>query len=138
MRSQVLFDGITGIRDDLVENAKTARQKKSRIRWIGAVAAVLVVAVFAGILLRPETSPILAAHAIAVAEYPTMAPYPDESKYFNETTQDSEGFSRAHDAWWESIKAQRRDTGYEEGLEDFLTRSTQEFLSGKAGDSPFR
>ena len=85
MRSQVLFDGITGIRDDLVENAKTARQKKSRIRWIGAVAAVLVVAVFAGILLRPETSPILAAHAIAVAEYPTMTPYPDESKYFNET-----------------------------------------------------
>lgn len=49
--NEKIFDGITGIRDDLVEGAQQQElrpKRPARRRWLGAVAAVLAVALVAG------------------------------------------------------------------------------------------
>ena len=132
MNSQNIFDGITDIRDDLVDGAKEARGKqksqggsRGRKRMLGAaVAAVLALAVFVGIFARPHSG--LTAYAIAQAGYPKMAPYPSGLAQFN---------SKVHDAWWEDVKAQRRDLGDISSLESFFARSAQAFLTGTEGQN---
>ncbi len=135
MKNEKLYDGVTGIRDDLVEKAGKTRRRSKKMWWSGAVAALLALAIFGGLMLRPETSPVFTAQALATPTYPVMAQYPDESQYFNSTTQDSDGFSKAFDAWRQGLAAQARNTGYQEGLEDFLTRSAEEFLTAKPGEN---
>lgn len=135
MKNQKLYEGVTGIRDDLVEKARKQPARKKRVWWSGAVAAVLAAAIFAGLMLRPETSPVFVAQALATPAYPAMAQYPDQSKFFSGTVQDSDGFSSALTAWREGLAAQARYTGYEQGLEDFLTRSAEEFLTAKPGEN---
>ena len=123
MNSQDIFDGVTDIRDDLVYGAKDAPKRQKRHikkRWPGVVAAVLAIAVLAGIFLRPGGE--LTAYAIAEAEYPKMAPYPGEP-----STQ------AAFNAWWEDIAAQRRDLGDTSALQSFFARSAQTFLTGDEG-----
>ena len=102
-------------------------------RWRGAVAALLAVAVMGGIMLRPGGGPMVpSAYAIAQAQYPEMAPYPDESSFYGPNgTFDDEGFSAAYDAWHEDRKAQRRSDGYADSLEAFFAHSTRAFLSGE-------
>ncbi|MGI6255763.1 MAG: serpin family protein [Acutalibacter sp.] len=101
------------------------------------------------------------AAALKVAVYPNMAPYPDESQYEKDTDQtspsqgdsetpdpnegqyvsglnqtfDSDGYSQAYDAWCESLQAQRRDTGYAKGLENFWTKTVPVFLDGESGEN---
>ena len=125
MNSQDIFDGVTDIRDDLIYGAKEAPKKQKRLikkRWPSVVAAVLAVAVLAGIFLRPGGE--LTAYAITEAQYPEMAPYPGEPH-----TQ------AAFDAWWEDIKAQRRDLGDTSALQSFFARSAQTFLTGDEGQN---
>lgn len=125
MNAQHIFDGVTDIRDDLVNGAKETPKKqkhRGRKRWLGAVAAALALAVLAGVFFRPDGG--LTAYAIARAEYPKMAPYPSGLAQFNHT---------AHDAWWEDVKAQRRDLGDISSLQSFFARSAQVFLTGAEG-----
>ena len=127
MNSQDMFDGITDIRDDLVDGAKEAPKPQKRWGkrpWLGAVAAVLALAIVGGIFLRPGGG--LTAYAIAEAEYPEMAPYPSGLAQFNE---------KAYDAWWEGVKAQRRDLGDISPLQAFFARSAQTFLTGAEGEN---
>ena len=127
MNSQDMFDGVTDIRDDLIDGAKEAPKKQKRRikkRWLGAVAAVLVLAILAGIFLRPGGG--LTAYAIAEAEYPKMAPYPSGLLQLSD---------RAHDAWWESVRSQQRDLGDVSPLQSFFARSAQTFLSGDEGQN---
>ena len=52
MKAEDIFDGVTDIRDDLIKGAKAVpKGRKFRIkpRWLGAIAAVLVVTVLGGI-----------------------------------------------------------------------------------------
>ena len=119
MNSQDIFDGVTDIRDDLIDGAKEAPKKQKRWmkkRWTGAVAAVLALAIMAGIFLRPGGG--LTAYAVAEAKYPEMAPYPAS---YSES---------AYEAWWEGVAAQRRDLGDISSLQSFFARSTQTFLTG--------
>ena len=119
MNSQDVFDGVTDIRDDLIDGAKEAPKKQKRWmkkRWTGAVAAVLALAIMAGIFLRPGGG--LTAYAVAEAKYPEMAPYPAS---YSES---------AYEAWWEGVAAQRRDLGDISSLQSFFARSTQTFLTG--------
>lgn len=134
MNRENLYDAITGIRDDLIQRAETCRGKKRTFRWRGIAAALLAVAVMGGIMLRPGGGPMVpSAYAIAQAQYPEMAPYPNENDYVTPTGDiDDEGFSAVYDAWRESIKAQRRSAGYADGLEAFFAAGTREFLSGEA------
>ena len=112
--------GGAGVRDGQRAEAPLRKQKHpAKKRWMGAVAAVLAVAVLAGVFLRPDGTPT--AYAIAEAAYPEMAPYPVEY------TQD------AFDAWWESTRAQRRELGDTSALRAFFARSAQTFLSGDEG-----
>lgn len=161
-KSEKLYDAITGIRDDLVENA----EKKPRRRrwWPAAVAAVLVVAIAGGVILWPGGSPAVgpgpsenfsgnessspgagtgsplaaAARTLAAAQYPQMAPYPDEMDYYDEATGkfDSEGYSRACDAWWTDRRARLdQPEGYADGLDAFFAASIGQFLSGAEGEN---
>lgn len=126
MRAEDIFDGVTDIRDDLIGGAKRAPKQRRRLpikkRWLGAVAAVLVVAIVAGLLLRPGGG--LSACAIAEAKYPRMAPYPDEP---------DNGI--AYDAWRNDVNAQRRDLGDISPLQAFFGRSAQTFLTGAPGEN---
>ena len=125
MNSQDMFDGVTDIRDDLIDGAREAPKKQKRWtkkRWLGAVAAALAVAILAGIFLRPGGA--LTAYAVAEAKYPEMAPYPSGFAQFSD---------KAYDAWWESMMAQRRDLGDTSSLQSFFARSARTFLSGDEG-----
>lgn len=127
MNSQDIFDGVTDIREDLINGAKDAPKKQkrwSKRRWLGTVAAVLVVAILGGIFLRPGGG--LTAYAIAEPEYPKMARYPSGLAQFSE---------KAYDAWWEDVRAQRRDLGDTSNLQRFFAQSAQTFLSGDEGQN---
>ena len=122
MNAQDIFNGVTDIRDDLIDGAKEApktQKRRFKKRWLGAVAAVLAVAILAGVFLRPGGA--LTAYAVAEAEYPKMAPYPSGLFQFND---------KADDAWRESMMAQRRDLGDISPLQSFFARSAQAFLAG--------
>ena len=171
MNRNQLYESMEHIDDRVLERSE--KRKISWKRWrMGAVAAVLVAAVALGVALQPTVrvgqnsgyttgdaaEPMaVKATALRVAQYPHMAPYPDESQYEiggdkadagpeasggpgsgesgAQETCDAEAYSKAHDAWWESVQAQRRDTGYAQGLESFWERSTSVFLSGEPGEN---
>lgn len=135
MRPEDIYDGITGIRDDLVEGAKkTARSRRKR--WYGTVAAVVALAILGGIALRPGGGLTTSAYAIAEAQYPEMAPYPDESKYTKANGDVDDSFYEAYDAWRDSVQAQRRELGDDIfSLQDFFARSAPAFLSESSGEN---
>ena len=115
MNSQDIFDGVTDIRDDLIQGAKEAPKKRKRWgkrHWMGVVAALLAVAIIGGVLLRSGDG--LTAYAIAEAKYPKMAPYPDMSAGYSEAK---------YEAWWNDVIAQRRDLGDISSLQSFFVRS---------------
>jgi len=71
---------------------------------------------------------------LAEAEYPEMAPYPNEMDYFTEENYDPDGFDKVYTAWREDKKAQRDQyEGYREGLDGFFAASIQEYLSAAEG-----
>lgn len=126
MKADDMFDGVTDIRDDLIDGAKTEPQKKkwrTQRRWMGAVAAVLALAILGGILLR---SGGLRAYAIAQAKYPKMAQYPSGLTQLIEPL---------YDRWREDVLAQRRDLGDTSDLQSFFSRSAQTFLTQAPGEN---
>ena len=126
MNSQNIFDGVTDIRDDLIDGAWKALKKQPRRtkKRLGAVAAVLAVAILAGIFLRSGGA--LTAYAVAEAKYPKMAPYPSGLAQFSD---------KAYDAWQDSVRAQRRDLGDISPLQSFFARSARTFLAGDEGQN---
>ena len=142
MKREKLYDSLTQVDEDLVQEAETHTfRRKKRFRLFGAIAAVLVIAVTAGILLHPASSPLVAnAYAIAEAQYPEMAQFPDYMDYIDPETMEISGkneedFYEAYDAWYESRKAQRAyaESYSADDLSDFVRRSTLELLSGTDG-----
>ena len=136
MKSEDIFDGITDIRDDLIKGATEAPKKKKRWTkkhwtkkyWMGAVAAVLTLAILMGDLLPFGDG--LTAYAIAEAAYPEMASFPSGLAQFND---------KAHDAWWEDVLAQRRELGDISDLQTFLPGVPKPFWPvrrGKTGCIP--
>ena len=135
MNRNQLYESMEHIDDRVLERSE--KRKISWKRWrMGAVAAVLVAAVALGVALQPTVrvgqnsgyttgdaaEPMaVKATALRVAQYPNMAPYPDESQYEMggdkadagpeasgvpgsgesgaQETFDAEAYSKAHDAW---------------------------------------
>ncbi len=128
MDSKDIYDGVTDIRDDLIDGAMSApkRQKPRKRAWqTCAVAAVLVLAVIGGIILNPGNSGAgITAYALAEAEYPKMAPYPGEPHT-----------EKQYDTWWDDVRAQRRDLGDVSPLLAFFQTSSAVFLSDTAGQN---
>ena len=119
MNEQDIYEGIGQVDDEILLRSE---QKKHRRRWwISGLAAVFVVAVAVGALLPGRQSVVPTAYALAVADYPEMAQYPDES---------AGNFETAYRAWREDQEKQRRDSAYADGLAPFLTSSMEVFLSG--------
>lgn len=120
-----LFESIGELDEKTLEKCRKVKSQRKLPRWMGAVAALVAVALLCGYFLYPRGK-VLTAYAIAEAVYPQMAPYPNES---------SPSLMEEYDAWQESVKAQRRPDGYADGLEDFFASSIREFLSGEAGEN---
>lgn len=153
-RSAELFDAVTGIRGDIVEEAGThsfarpdgGRGKHRRLAPVLAAAAALALIITGGILIMPKTKPVSgetggasaspSKYALVSAEYPKMAPYPDEAKFYDEVTGefDSEGFDKQWYAWRESRQRQSgQSVGRVAGFDDFTKKSAAQLLSDADG-----
>lgn len=134
MNSQDIFNGITEIRDDLTDVDKNHKKKKKyrwKKRWTIASAAVLAVAVSAGVFLRPGAE--MAVYAVAEAVYPEATPYPSGND------PSSQEFSKAWEAWREDFLARQQiEVENRDSLEKFFARSSQTFLTETEGEDQNR
>ena len=145
MKGEDIYNGITEIREDLVEEAGSAAKKRRPMkkRALGAVAAVLAAVLVAGYFLWPGSSPaVTEGYAICEAEYPEMAPYPDESALYTLDPDDEAAYEAAYaefeaqyDAWWDDVYARRNLDNHAAGLADYLTSGAAQFLSGAEGEN---
>ena len=124
--SEKLYDGITNIDDAVLERAQNTRPNRRRFyrRWMGPVAAVLAVAVLAGVLLDPfgrSGLTVNAAYVIAEAAYPDMPPYP--------TNESKENFSEQYDAWWQEVRSRMGVQGTD-ALGAFCGDAARQYLTG--------
>lgn len=142
-------EALDQIRDEHIAEAAVYNKRK-RPYWLGAVAAVLAVAVMAGVLRSstvapdaPTELPIVQgteppaigsiggivspqlSDLAAAPVYPEMIPCPNYEDY------DDDGYYAAL-AQWQAGRAQQYDqpSGYADSLTDFFQRSIPEFLSG--------
>ena len=137
--NEKLYDGITGIRDDLVEGAEKqdlGRKRPRRRLWLGAVAAVLVLAMAGGYFMWPGGRAAVSAYAISEAGYPEMAQYPNDmiDAY---GMPDNDGFDAAYEAWQEGLYAQYSSApeGFAAGLDAYFGASAAQFLAGAGGEN---
>ena len=153
MKATDIQNAIGMVDPALIEKAAAKPQKQKKItrfsprpvRWVAAVAAVLVLTVSVGVLFgdriytpsvdtNPSTStqkpgllddllPGLTAKAetIAEAKYPEMAEYPNEREM---------GFEKKYEAWRADKNVQAAYRGAGTGLDGFFRDSTATFLSG--------
>ena len=92
------------------------RPRRRAPRWAGPLAAVLALAIIAGVIFLPGDG--ITAQALCEPVYPSMAPYPGEN---------GEGY----DEWRESRRAQLNQAeGYGDGLWGFTEQMNQELLAG--------
>ncbi len=122
MKGEDIFDGITDIPDRQVREAeRPPKKKRRRLPWMGAVAAVLAVALGLGVLLRPGGGPdgsTVTTYALAEPQYPEQPEYSEEN----------------WDAWRPVQRERRaRAAEYDGALTGFLTAAVPALLSD-AGD----
>ena len=127
-------------------------------RWAGAVAALLAVVLIGGIAVYSGKQPTAdqptpysedgpgpqvrgvgvpaQATALGVAQYPDIHPYPRQDDYFdNYTSYSSDKYDRDMKAWRADMEALRTGTDYTGLMDEFLSRSTAQFLSGAGEDN---
>ena len=124
MKRNKIEEALVEVRDEYIAEAAGVKKKPRLAPWMGAVAAVLIVAILCGILLRSVTEPVTA-HAyglIAAPEYPEMAPYPDGYTGFAE---------------WHASQRQQYDqpAGYADSLNKYFSDCMQIILSDSDGQN---
>ncbi|MBD5147411.1 MAG: serpin family protein [Oscillibacter sp.] len=144
MNQEDIYDGVTDVRDDLVEAA--APKKRALRLWMPlAAAAAVVLAVTAlwpriGGTAGGKASPYL----LSAAVYPEQAPYPRWEDFIQEDGDiDYEAFSEADDKFfqdqhdrWESLSTQDGTLdGFYQRFSDFTQRSMAQLLSGGEGEN---
>lgn len=142
MRSETLYDALTEVDGALIDEAATPPEKQKnkqpmRLRWIGAVAAVLAAAILLTAILRPGGGGGLTAYALETPVYPTSAPYPDASGLMSGETADEKAFEAAWNAWSE-VRQKRwaaRQAYSADQLRGFLTAAIPAFLGGHEGEN---
>ena len=131
MNAEDIYGGVTGIRDDLVDQAK----KRPRRRWVPAIAAMLALAVLAGVTLRPGGG--MTVKAIAEAEYPGMPPLPTEDDFHDPETGDwdATAFQQLYGSWSEAQFSRWKDLPEDYGgsLDGFFTSSIPRLLGDTEG-----
>lgn len=122
MKSDKLQNAIGMVDEDLILRAeqKTATKQNKRLwKWSAAIAAVLVFAIGFGILFG-NANPALQVQALCEADYPKMAPYPNENL---------PGFSAKYDAWSDDRKERRSYIGKGTLSEEYLRAIATALLS---------
>lgn len=133
MKADELLDSLEHIDPQLVHQADKPPQKTPRRRplWMGLTAVAAAAAIVIGIVLWPGGGPLTGqAFALAVAEYPKMAPYPNEMDYLNpDGTLDFDRWSADHDAWRDDRNAQQNQPeDYGSGLNEYYAATLRQFL----------
>lgn len=134
MKGEDIFDGITEIRDDIVENAAKKPRRSMKKRALGAVAAVLAVAIAAGYFLRPNSPAAVSAYAISEAAYPEMAQYPSDM-ISADGMPTSDDFDTAYKAWLTSLMEQARLDLDASDLTGYFKSGAAQFLTGANGEN---
>ncbi len=130
------------------------RKPKKRRVWIAVVAVILVAAVAAGVVLWPggpfrhttvqKLDPIPGAPdyrgsgkavALAAAQYPEMVPCPRDTDYVVAGVLDYDRYSDARGKWAESVRALSSGRDYTGLLDDYLSATAGQFLSGGEGEN---
>ena len=126
-KADKLFDGITHVRDDLLEQAEMHVFKTGRRRYrftVVAVACLLIAAILTAALPgQPGGILAPAVHAMAEPQYPQMTQYPKDIN------------SPQYDRWRKDVQAQYRDNDFSGELEGYLRASIPQFLSGREGEN---
>lgn len=125
MKSDKLQNAIGMVDEDLILRAEEKPKKKIPKfiwKWPAAIAAVLVFAIGFGILFG-NANPTLQVQALCEADYPKMAPYPNENL---------PGFSAKYDAWSDDRRERRSYIGKGSLSEEYLRATATEIL-GDAG-----
>lgn len=142
MRSEKLYDALTEVDGALIDEAATPPETQKnkrpvRLRWIGAIAAVLAAAILLTAVLRPGRDGGLTAYALETPTYPAAAPYPDVKALLSGGEVDQEAFTAAFDAWnadrWQRVSARNRYSA--DDLHDYLAAVIPAFLGGHAGEN---
>ncbi len=149
MKHEKLIDALDEIRDEYIAEA-VQKKKRHTWRWVGAVAAVLAVAITATALMRPGlkvetqdtaakeevaeqnsakpspmTPSILAKMAVAQPEYPEMVACPANTSLMSD-------YWDAYDQWQMGLRAQYdQPKGYADNLTGFYQQSIPVFLTGE-------
>lgn len=154
MKSEKLYNSITNIREEIIEQADNYRfKKRNKSAWISSlVAAVLVFAIVSGIIIHngffvPTTKPIqtnnitdtepakniketVSSTEEDLPEYAIACPqYPIMAQY------PSNGSQIEYDVWFEDVQKQRRNLYFTDDLNYFFTQSTKEFLSSNKNEN---
>ncbi len=135
MNRKDLYQSIGEAEETMLERSEQNRRGSRKPWWIMGTAAVLLLGVVGGILLKPGQNPMVPAAYALEAVYPSMAPYPEETLYIDPETGEYDD-EKAYEAWmlWrESLQAMEPEQGYADGLEPFFSQSISQFLSGNEG-----
>ncbi len=111
MKPEDVYDGVTNIRDDLIDNARKPKKRKILYSALAAVVAVAVIAGGAAALWQRSDSTgdsragtstghgDLAVTTLVRAVYPDRPPYPETDEYGEAVSE------KEFDAWWEDSRA---------------------------------
>ncbi len=151
-KSEKLFDGITNIDDDIIEQTqeKLNENKKSPKRFvpfIAAAAALCVCGAGVGVFMMNANktpavsgnnqqtqagSPAVSDKLIAKAEYPEMPQYPEDP----ESDADWDEYNKRSDEWSKAkMSLRNQPAGYADGIDRFLSESIREMLSANGTDN---
>ncbi len=138
--NEKLNDALNEIRDVHIQEAAKGKPRP-KLSWIGAVAAVLAVAVLVSALYPGSTGPITGpvtnssapsnttpntyylSNLVAAPNYPKLSPHP---------RGDSDTYWAEYEAWLQSQQTQyNQPEGYADSLQSFFAKSIPEFLSGE-------
>ena len=138
--NEKLNDALNEISDQHIAEAANLWRRR-QIYWIGAAAAVLVVAILVGTLYPLSVGPDIPnfsspvgtensyqlSNLVATPEYPQFSQYAHRSEF-----PDFDAYWVAHRAWQADQMAQYdQPEGYTDNLTDFFHRSICNFLSGE-------
>ena len=141
MRSEKLNDALTEVDGALIDEAATPPEKQrnkrpARLRWIGAMAAVLAAAILLTAVLRPGGGG-LTAYALETPTYPTAVPYPDYTSLLSGGEVNQKAFEAAYDAWsavrQQQAAARKRYSAAD--LRGYLAAAIPAFLGGHEGEN---
>lgn len=123
MKREKLEDALNEISDRHIEEAASAK-KKRRVRWLGAVAAVLALVLAVRFIEIPMA---IRAGAVSLASDSRVGERPDLDDY-----QDRESWRRDLDAWQAERDAREAAAGEAlNSMMPFLKESCGEFLTGE-------